>query len=41
MRLLGVRTKEDLERVVEDRRMEIVTALSEGYLRVRVAVLRT
>eukprot|EP01043_Picozoa_sp_COSAG02_P094807 COSAG02_NODE_31218_length_537_cov_0.883562_1_plen_178_part_11 len=41
LRLLGVQTKEDLQRVVADRRMEIVTALSDGYLRVRVAVLRT
>ena len=41
LRLLGVRTKAELAEVIEDRRMEIVTALSDGYLRVRVAVLRT
>ena len=41
LRLLGASTKEELASVVEDRRLEIITALSDGYMRVRVAVLRT
>ena len=41
MRLLAVSSKEQLAEVVEDRRLEIITALSDGYMRVRVAVLRT
>ena len=40
-RLLAVQTRTELQEVVAERRMEIVTALSDGYLRVRVAVLRT
>ena len=41
LRLMAVSTKEELAEVVEDRRLEIITALSDGYMRVRVAVLRT
>ena len=41
LRLLGASGKAELDAVVQDRRLEIVTALSDGYMRVRVAVLRT
>eukprot|EP01043_Picozoa_sp_COSAG02_P015417 COSAG02_NODE_658_length_18775_cov_3.825712_6_plen_101_part_00 len=37
--LMVVSSKEELAEVAEDRRLEIITALSDGYMRVRVAVL--
>jgi hypothetical protein len=41
IRLLDARTKEDMESVIAQRRMEVISCLSPGYLRVRVAVIRT
>ena len=38
MRLLAVSSKEQLAEVVEDRRLEIITALSDGYMRGRLSV---
>ena len=32
---------EDMEQVIAQRRLEIVSCLSAGYMRVRVAVIRT
>ena len=41
LRLLDARSKEDMERVIAQRRLEIITCLSPNYMRVRVAVIRT
>ena len=41
LRLLDARSKEDMEQVIAQRRLEIVSCLSAGYMRVRVAVIRT
>ncbi len=40
LRLLDARSKEDMQQVITQRRLEIVSCLSPGYMRVRVAVIR-